>query len=491
MKNYKDNMTILLAVPPGTYVKGEYYFITFPLGIAYLAAELVKKHCIEILDCMIEDSKPKPISKEKCFVGLSWVKIKERIRGINPDIIGISCAYSSQYHNAVKLAELVKECDKNITTILGGAHPSALPEDTLKNPYIDFVVIGEGENSFVKLVDALKEGRDIKSIAGIGYKKGGKIFINKKKDYTNNIDRIPFPARHLFPMEKYFHYGKEHAFYSKNKPSTTLITSRGCPGRCIYCSSHSVFGHTWRARSPKNVEKELEHLAKVYNVKEVHFEDDNLTLDKERMIAICDRMIRSNLKLSWTTPNGVSINYLDEELIQKMKESGCYRLFLGIESGSQRVLDNIIKKGLSLNKTRKIIGILKKKHMKIGGFFVLGLPGETKTDIESTIRFAKTYDFDTINFSIAAPYPGTELHEICKKNSFLIYQNFSILNPNYAILSTDKFSCEEITRLRNKACLGFQLNKILKHPLKYFTKRQNYITLLRYFSFLTKSNFHR
>jgi len=480
-------MKILLAIPPGTYAKWEHCFITFPLGIAYLAAELVKKHNVEILDCPIEDPRPKPISKKECLVGLSWEKIKGKLKEINPDVVGISCAYTSQQHNAVKFAGLVKEYNPRITTVLGGAHPSALPADTLKNSCIDFVVTGEGEDSFVKLVDALKEEGDFRSISGVSYKKNGKILVNKKLNYKKNIDKLPFPARHLFPMKEYFRYGKDHAFYSKNHPSITLITSRGCPNRCVYCSIHSVFGHAWQARSPKNVEKELEHLVRVYNTKEVHFEDDNLTLDKSRMMLICDKMIRNNLNLSWTTPNGVLVNHLDEKIIKKMKEAGCYKIFLGIESGSQHVLDRIIKKSLSLDKAKAIIKILKKNGIKIGGFFVIGLPGETKTDVERTINFAKTHDFDTVSFTIATPYPGTELYKNYKKNGLLENPNPSTFNPNYATLSTSKLSREEITQLRNNAYFKFNLNKMLKHPLRYFTQSQNYTSILRYIKFLTKN----
>jgi magnesium-protoporphyrin IX monomethyl ester (oxidative) cyclase len=470
------------------YAKGERCFITFPLGIAYLAAELVKKHSVDILDCMIEDPKPKPISNGRCLVGLNWEKIKERLKDISPDIVGISCAYSSQYHNAVKFAELVKKCDKKAITVLGGAHPSALPEDTLKNPYIDFIVVGESEDSFVKLVDALKEGKDVKLIAGIGYKNNDKIIINKKMGYKKNIDELPFPARHLFLMEKYFRYGKEHAFYSKNHPSTTLITSRGCPGKCVYCSIHSVFGSVWRARSPSNVEKELEYLKERYHIKEVHFEDDNLTLDKDRMMLICDKMIRNNLKLSWTTPNGVSIKHLDEELIKKMKEAGCYRMFIGVESGNQRVLNEVIKKNLLLTKVEEIIRLLKKYKLKITGFFVIGFPGESKECIEDTIKFVTKHDFDAISLSIASPYPGTELYNICEKNNLITDHDLSKCNPYHAMISTQDFNCKEIAKLRNKACFKFQLSRLSKHPLRFFMEKQSYTTFLRYLSFFIKSS---
>jgi len=477
-------MKILLVIPPCIYDKKEHFFIAFPLGLAYLAAALLKNNEVEALDCLIEDPKPKPLSKEKCLIGLKWDEVKERIRYVNPDIVGVSCAYTSQYTNQIKIAKLVKEIDKKIITIVGGAHPSVVPEEVLRNRYVDFVVIGEGEEAFTRLAESLKSKKSLARVNGIGYKKNGKTFINKKIYPVQDLDKLPFPARRLFKMEKYFVHGKEHAFYSKAKPSTTLITSRGCTGRCVYCSVKTVFGCFWRARSPSNVEKELEHLKRVYNIKEIHFEDDNLTLNKKRMISICEKMTQNNLQLRWTTPNGVSINHLDEALIIKMKQAGCYRVFIGVESGSQRVLDSIIKKDLSLEKAEEIITLLKKHGISIVGFFIMGLPGEDKRDIKRTIEFIVSHDFQDVSIAIATPYPGTGLYKKCKLKGLIKGSDFSKFNPYHAVISTKGLKREEIVQLRDKACIKFQLSKLSKHPLRFIMDKQNYSTILRYFRHL-------
>lgn len=477
-------MKILLVIPPCTYDKKEHCFIAFPLGMAYLAAVLMKSNEVEVLDCLIEDPKPKNFSKEEYMIGLGWAEIKDRIKKSNPDIVGISCSYTSQYAYCVKLASLVKEVNNKTVNVIGGAHPSAMPKEVLENPHIDFVILGEGEHTFTSLIKSLEYKKNIANINGIGYKKGSHILINKKKDYIQDLDKLPFPARHLFNVEKYFKYGKEHAFYSKAKPSTTLITSRGCTGKCVYCSVHSVFGSVWRARSPSNVEKELEYLKEKYHIKEVHFEDDNLTLDRKRMITICNEMIQKELQLSWTTPNGVSINHLDEELIVKMKQSGCYRLFIGVESGSPRVLEKVIKKDLSLKKTEEIIRLLKKYDISVVGFFIMGLPGESKEDIKKTLRFITSNDFYDISVAIASPYPGTELYMKCKKEGLIKNNDFSKFNPYHAVISIKELDCKELSKLRNEACLRFQLSKMSKNPLRFFTDKHNYATFLRYLSFL-------
>ncbi len=480
-------MKILLVVPPRTYDKREHCFIAFPLGVAYLAAVLMKSNEVEVLDCLIEDPKPKNFSKEEYVIGLGWTEIKDRIKRSNPDIVGISCSYTSQYANCVKLASLVKELNKKTINVVGGAHPSAMPEEVLENPCIDFVIIGEGEHTFTSLVESLKSEKNLANVKGIGYKKRGIILINKKKGYIEDLDTLPFPARHLFKIEKYFMYGKEHAFYSKSKPSTTLITSRGCTGKCVYCSVHSVFGSAWRARSPSNVEKELEYLKEMYHIKEVHFEDDNLTLDRKRMVSICNKMIQKNLQLSWTTPNGVSINHLDEELILKMKQSGCYRLFIGVESGSQRVLKKVIKKDLSLKKTEEIIRLLNKYDISVVGFFILRIPAASKEAVRKPLRFITSHDFYDISIAIVSPYPGTELYMKCEKEGLIKNKDFSKFNPYHAVISTKELDCKEVAKLRNEACLRFQLSKMSKNPLRFFTDKHNYATFLRYLSFFINS----
>lgn len=476
-------MKILLIVPPNFYNKGENYHITTPLGLAYIAAVLEKKHEVQILDSVIENPIPEIVSETMYRVGLEPAILEEKIKKFAPDVVGITSSYTVQQKSVSACAEIVKNLG-NIPVIIGGANASALPEEILKNnKSIDYILIGEGEESICDLIDCLEHNKDVSSIDGLGYRQENKICINPKTKYIENIDNLPLPARHLLPMKKYFEAGKEHALFSKRKPHTTMITSRGCPFKCVYCSIHSVWGRKWRARSAKNVVDEIEELIKTYGIKEIHFEDDNLTIHKNRMLDICDEIIKRKLDIAWTTPNGVYIGNLDEELLQKMKTSGCYRLFLGVESGNQYVLNNIIGKKISLEKVLEVIAILKKLKISTTGFFVIGLPGETKETIKETVDFMIKADFDHALLSIATPYPGTDLYKICKEKNYITNPDVSQLKPKFATISTNEFSKEDVIKLRNNGLIRFQLSKMTKHPVKYITSKDTYYTLWRYLKF--------
>jgi len=470
-------MKVFLIVPPSTLYPGDVHFASFPLGIGYLAAILERDgHQVDILDCVIEDQKPKRLENNTYHVGLSWDAIKDRIEKSNPDILGISCSYSVDINNAMKIAEITKAVGK-IPVIIGGAHSCALPQETLENENIDYVVIGEGEETLSLLLKNIEKSQTPDHIDGLCFKKNGNLIINPRQNYISQLDDLPFPARHLFSMDKYINSKKIHGFQLKRTPYTTMITSRGCPNRCVFCAIHSIWGRKWRSRNPIKVVDEIEYLVKEYGIREIHFEDDNISLSKTRMSKICDEICSRKLDISWATPNGISVNTLDRGLIAKMKKSGCYRLFLAIESGNQYVLDHIIKKGLSLEKVKAVNSILKEFNIEVNGCFVIGLPGETKEHIQDTIDFAKRLDLDTVGFSIATPYPGSELYDICKDN---IKDDFSKFRLNIATMDTEFLSSNEIEKLRNKAYLEFQINKFLRHPFDYLTTKQNYKTITRY-----------
>jgi magnesium-protoporphyrin IX monomethyl ester (oxidative) cyclase len=471
-------MRVLLVLPPSTLYPGDVHFISFPLGIGYLASILEKdKHNVQILDCVIEDQAPKRMNGNAYHIGLSWEEIKERIRKSQPDLVGISCSYSVDFNNARKIAKITKELG-DIPVVIGGAHSSALPIDTLNDENVDYVVIGEGEETLSLLIESIEKQQLPEHIDGLGFKKNNKFLINPKKKFIENLDGLPLPARHLFPMDKYIYSRKIHGFLLKRQPYTTMITSRGCPQRCTFCTIHTIWGRKWRARSPKNVVDEIEHLVKEYGIREIHFEDDNISLSKSRMEAICDEIINRKLDITWATPNGISVKTLDENIIRKMKKSGCYRLFLAIESGNQFVLNRVIRKGLSLETVKSVNAMLKKFGIERNGCFVIGMPGETKENIRDTIDFAKSLDLDTACFSIATPYPGSELYNMCKEK--IVNNDFSKFRLNSITMGTDLLSGIEIEKLRNRAYFEFEMNKFLKHPLNYLTKKQNYKTLSRY-----------
>jgi len=480
-------MKTLLIYPQGISLPGEIFFESVPLGLAYLAAVVEGSgHKVKIIDAQTEEKEVTRRQDGFLDIGMSWQRLEKKIRTFDPDIVGISSLFSIQFPNVQKIAALTKKI-KPIPIVVGGAHPSSLPKEVLIDRNIDFVVIGEGEEVLRDLLACLQDSKDFSKLDGLAYKENNQIIVNLKTKYIDNLDKIPFPARHLLPINLYFKSQDIHSYYLKNKPYTTIVTSRGCPGQCVFCSIHTVWGNSWRARSAENVVDEIEFLVKEYNVREIHFEDDNITLDKQRMMDICQGIIDRGIKISWTTPNGVAIQTLDKELLIKMKESGCYHLFIAVESGNQRMLYKVIKKALSLDKALKIAKILKKIKIRTSAFFVLGVPGETKETIRDSINFAKKLDLDDVWFSIATPYPGTELYRIVKEKRYAQLGDPLKLRPKLAILSTPWLSGNELTRLRNQAYVEFHFFKFTKHPFRYLTTKENYKTWIRYVKYYIKT----
>jgi len=482
-------MRVLLMVPPGIFLQGEMPFCTFPLGIGYLASVLRKNnHEVSVIDCLTEDQTVINHKDGMCTIGMPWETIKEKLRDIKPEIVGISNSYSVQAPSVLKLAEFVKR-NCNTRVVLGGAHPSALPQGILKNENIDFVIIGEGEESFLALVNSLKESKSLETIEGLAYRMNGGIKLNPKKCYISNLDNIPFPSWDLFSaIEKYLYSRNPHSNFLRRTPYMPVLTSRGCPGNCIFCSIHVSFGFRWRSRTCQNVVDEIELLVKEHGIKEIHFEDDNLTFDRARMMDICNEIIARKIDIAWTTPNGVHISNLDEELLSKMKESGCYRLFLGIESGNTNVLRNIIRKiDISLDEAKSKIRLMKKLKIETVGFFVIGLPGETKKEIRDTINFACSLGLDDVLFNIASAYPGTDLWRFYNKDDNSSLDYYARLRPKCAAQPTDLLTIDEIESLRNEAYLKFEIHKFFRNPVRYILIKENLLNWKRYLKYFFTS----
>jgi anaerobic magnesium-protoporphyrin IX monomethyl ester cyclase len=404
---------ILLIMPPDIRLTGEDFFVTFPLGLGYIAGVLERNNYdVSVLDCIAERPDKMKVDSTCYHLGLSWGEIEERIRHIKPDMVGISCLFSAQFPSAEKVAAIVKAVG-DIPVVVGGAHASGVPSEVLKSPCIDFAAIGEGEETILELLKELKRDQRFDRIDGLGYRRNGEIIVNEKTRFIQDVDTLPLPARHLFPMERYLGSSKTHSFYTKRKPSTTMITSRGCPHNCTFCSIHTVWGTRYRPRDPIQVVDEIELLMTQYGVREVHFEDDNITLNRQRIQNICREIMARGLDVTWTTPNGISVSTLDRETVSLMRQSGCYRVFLGIESGNQEVLSKIIRKRISLEQVRAVCQLLKEYSIEATGFFVLGMPGETRETIRDTIDFAKSLNLTDVLFSIATPYPGTTFYSDC------------------------------------------------------------------------------
>ena len=443
-----------------------------PIGLAYIAAVLEKAHEVCIIDAPTEGWRNLQDADRATYrVGLSNTEIADKVKRWSPDVVVIEIPFSGWSKSAFEVASAVKGINKDIISVLEGQHPSARPEDCLANPNVDFVVMGEPENTIFELIGAVGKGTlNLKKIMGIGFVKNGVPVFTSPRPLLEDLDSLPFPARHLLPMAEYYAAVKENPLRGEiNKPWTIMITSRGCPYNCVFCTHHIVWGRKWRGRSPENVVDELQHVIKTYHVKQIDFLDDNMTLDRKRMENICDLIVKRGLSIEWFTPNGVRADTLDEKLLRKMKESGCKKIRVAPESGVQRVVDQVIKKNLDLRSVERAVVLCKKVGIKVGCFFVIGLIGETKEEIEETIKFAyklRQLGADSFIFSIATPVYGTRLYEQAKRGGFL-RECFSdeALAAVEPLIETPEFTADELRELFARANLvnpTFTRDKVLR-----------------------------
>jgi radical SAM superfamily enzyme YgiQ (UPF0313 family) len=317
-------------------------------------------------------------------------------------LVGISTTTAS-FTKALAVANEVK-AQLDLTVVVGGPHATALPEETLQNPCFDIGVVGEGELTMVELAEKLGSNENLENVRGIVYRERGKVRRNPERPYIMDLDSVPFPARHLLPSLDVYH--PTPSAY-RCLPQATMITSRGCPYNCTFCD-RSVFGSTYRARSARNVVDEMEMLVEKHGAKEVRFWDDTFNIDARRVIQICEEIRVRGIDVPWTCLG--RINRMNAEVLRAMEESGCWQVDYGIESGNQQLLDGI-RKGLTLDMIRTVTKMTREAGIRMRGFFMLGLPGETEETMRQTIEFAKRLDLSAAVFHITTPFPGTELYK--------------------------------------------------------------------------------
>ncbi len=478
MKANNKNYRVLLIYSNITTYVANLRRIIFPLSLAYLAAYLEKnKISVSILDSALEGYNELYDRRDGMITyGLSKEEIKRRIKEINPNLVGVTFPFSCQAKNAFEVCRAVKEVNKDIKVVAGGIHASALPKDILQNQKdIDFVVIGEGEETLLELVENLKkQTQNFKHIKGIAYReKGGDVAINERREAINNIDQIPFPARHLLKIEDYIKINVPHGPYTKKKRVGNIFTSRGCPGMCLYCTSWKFFGRQFRARTVDSIFKEIDLLIQQYSIEELQFEDDNLTFDRERAKEIFKRL--KDYNLVWCVPNGVRIDTIDNEMFKLIKESGCYQLTFGIESGNKRVLHKVIRKPIDLKKIKPIVNEAKRLGILVHLFFMIGLPTETKKEMLETLKFAKYLNPDSASFSIATPLPGSDLYDYALQNDLLL-DGFKFEDTIYrkSCMKIEGFTPEEFEKFVDKLNYNFNLSLIYRNPYRFFKKYMNF-----------------
>lgn len=359
-----------------------------PLGIMYIAAYLEKytPHRVKILDCQAEK--------------LNYSQLKTRLAEENPDIVGIT-VLTFTLIDAFKTIEVVKEVNQNTKVILGGVHVYIYPEETMENPNVDYLVLGEGEKTFKDLVDNISDRRNLYKIRGIVFREGTKIINTGPGELIQDLDNLPFPARHLTPYKIY------RSSLAKKFPITTMITSRGCPFKCLFCL-RPHFGKILRTRSARNVADEIEECKKM-GINEIFIYDDTFTVMRQRVMDICNEIKKRKIDISWDIRT--RIDTVDEELLKEMKSAGCQRIHYGIEAGTQKIL-NILRKGITLEKAEAVIKMTRKIGIQTLAYFMIGSPEETKEDILKTFEFAKKINPDFVQIAITLPYPATDLYRL-------------------------------------------------------------------------------
>jgi radical SAM superfamily enzyme YgiQ (UPF0313 family) len=425
-------MRTLLINPPYPFVEVP----IMPMGLLYLAGVLEhNRKEVQILDLLVTK-----FSKEK---------IKSKIEGYKPDIVGVTCV-TMNYPAASDILKYCKSLDKNIITIIGGPHVTFATAETLAEaPWIDIVVRGEGESTMMDIV----KGRKLADIDGIAYRdKNGSVKLTRERRLIENLDELPLPARHLFQLSRY-HALDVHA---------SLITGRGCPFNCIFCVGSKMGGRRVRYRNPKLVVDEIEQALTVYGFNKVNFEDDLLTLNHKHLYAICDEIIARGLKFNWSAFSRVDT--VNPDMLRKMKESGCTNVLYGIESGNQQILDTA-KKKITLDKVRESVKMAKDAGIQVMASFIVGLPGETRETLKQSVQFAQGLEVP-YGFHVLSPFPGTEVREKASEYGIeILTNNWVKYDCNTAVTRTKEAGPKEIYQTIK------EYNDLIKRVLNYLEEQ--------------------
>jgi len=370
---------------------GNLYVAPFepPLGLAYLSAFLKERGFeVSLLDMqgLLMDS----------------AELLRNIRAYRPDLIGIT-AMTPTVPEALRVAELARLTAPTARIVLGGVHPTLDPASVLTSEHVDFVVRGEGEFAFAELAARLAAGQSVETVEGLSYKESdGRLVITSKAALIKDLNTLPMADYESFPIERYI----EHNRHLRSIRGISMIVSRGCPFQCTFCAVHETMGRAWRIKSAARVVAELLTLKERHGIEGVWFKDSIFNLDKEWVKEFCRLMIEADTGIQWQALTRVDL--INEEQIILMKQAGLTQLDLGIETGSPKSLIRL-KKGITVERIKSQVAIAK-RHVKIFGFFMIGIPGEEELDVQQTFELAKALELDRWTWSIYSPLPGSELY---------------------------------------------------------------------------------
>lgn len=402
-------MKVLLIAPNYlkvySYVSEEATMIAPPMGLAYIAGYLRDNGIdIQMLD----------------FAALRSNTEMERknIMNSKADIVALA-ATTNTIMLAYELAKISKEVLPDAKVVVGGPHPTMEPRRTLEEcKQIDYCVISEAEETMLELAQKKKD----EEILGISYRnKDGKIIVNQSRPLIQDLDKLPFPARDLLPLEKYWTPGV------RRYPYAIMMTSRGCPYSCTFCSNFRTQGKQFRARTPENVLAEIDHLVKDYGIKEINIIDDNFTFLPKRVKEICDGLIKRNYDLELKTGNGIRADRVSLPMLRHMKKAGFYLVAFGIESGDPGIL-KIMRKGETKDHIINAVKWAKQAGLLTEGFFMFGNEGEGRKEMLETIKFAKELDLSIAQFQIYTPVPGSPLFDTIKREGKIFSEKWEDFN---------------------------------------------------------------
>jgi radical SAM superfamily enzyme YgiQ (UPF0313 family) len=409
-----------------------------PLGMATIAAVLRENgHDVEICD---------PTFENKRFVF-------DRLARTDYGILGLN-AFTMSYNLALAFAAFAKEKNPRVLTVLGGIHPTILPDQVIRDPRVDVVVTGEGEFTMLEIVRGMEKKGALADVPGLLFKPDGEPRRTPPRPLIADLDSLPFPARDLLPMEKYLKANFGRTAWAVRRPATSIVTSRGCPFRCTYCSSHLIFGRGIRNRSVRHVLDEITHLVERWGVRGLSIVDDTFIVDKKRIHEFAEGLKDRRLKVEFIC-NG-RVDTIDREILKTLKSAGCVGIAFGVESGSRKILDSILEKGITLEEVRNAFHWSYEAGIPTDAYFMIGIPGESEAEILETLRFSRTLKAAAANFTIAIPMPGTRLHEIALQTGKIEATRWEDYDyTGRPIYTSPLISHERVRRLRKKAIREF------------------------------------
>jgi radical SAM superfamily enzyme YgiQ (UPF0313 family) len=435
-------MKVLLVNPPGIsskYKRDPFInFSSMPLGLAYVAAMLEKDGVqVEAVDCPALDVNGEQLAKH--------------IERTQPDVVGVQALTTSIY-SAVEVADNVKKVSPETHVVLGGYHPTFCPQQTLNlSKSIDAVVRGDGEYTFLKLVRSLEAKRGNsgrKKIRGLSFRDGKKIIHTPNAPLIEDLDELPFPARHLFPNDKYSILGLQ-------LPSFTMVSSRGCPFGCSFCAVSAFYGSTWRPRSALSVVNEIVALKPSRGVYGIAFMDDMFALSKKRTLEICRLMKERRTNCVWgATVRADTVTY---DLLRAMHDAGCVIIFLGVETGEQQILDKI-RKGETVEQMKRILKWTSSIGIDTVASVAFGLPGETKKSMMKTIDYVNALKPDHAIFALATPYPGTKFYGEAVEKGWIVDNDFSNYTLFKPLIETSNITKDDLKAFLKYAYIKFHIN---------------------------------